>query len=62
MTKQRRIGTPENKLGSGLPGQIRPFVDGQIAAIVAVHGLVLVSRNLSDFQLFAGLTVENWFN
>jgi tRNA(fMet)-specific endonuclease VapC len=43
-------------------GQIRPFVDGQIAAIAAVHGLVLVSRNLSDFQLFAGLTVENWFN
>ena len=43
-------------------GQIRPFVDGQIAAIAAVHGLVLVSRNLSDFKLFAGLTVENWFN
>ncbi len=43
-------------------GQIRPFVDGQIAAIAAVHGLVLVSRNLRDFQLFAGLIVENWFN
>ena len=43
-------------------GQIRPFVDGQIAAIAAVHGLVLVSRNLSDFEFFAGLTVENWFD
>ena len=43
-------------------GQIRPFVDGQIAAIAAVQGLVLVSRNLSDFKLFAGLTMENWFD
>ncbi|MCC8997921.1 MAG: type II toxin-antitoxin system VapC family toxin [Candidatus Contendobacter sp.] len=43
-------------------GQTRPFVDGQIAAIAAVHGLVLASRNLSDFQIFAGLTVENWFD
>jgi tRNA(fMet)-specific endonuclease VapC len=42
-------------------GQTRPFVDGQIAAIAAVRNLVLVSRNLSDFRIFAGLTVENWF-
>jgi len=42
-------------------GQTRPFVDGQIAAIAAVRGLVLVSRNVGDFQIFAGLTVENWF-
>ena len=43
-------------------GQTRPFVDGQIAAIAAVHGLVLVSRNLGDFEMFTGLTVENWFD
>jgi tRNA(fMet)-specific endonuclease VapC len=43
-------------------GQTRPFVDGQIAAIAAVHDLVLVSRNIKDFQIFAGLIVENWFN
>lgn len=42
-------------------GQTRPFVDGQIAAIAVVQGLVLVSRNLNDFQMFSGLTVENWF-
>ena len=42
-------------------GQTRPFVDGQIASIAATRGLVLVSRNLSDFRIFAGLTVENWF-
>ncbi|MFO1420713.1 MAG: type II toxin-antitoxin system VapC family toxin [Candidatus Competibacteraceae bacterium] len=42
-------------------GQTRPFVDGQIAAIAAIHGLVLVSRNISDFRIFDGLIVENWF-
>ncbi|MCB1775801.1 MAG: type II toxin-antitoxin system VapC family toxin [Candidatus Competibacteraceae bacterium] len=42
-------------------GQTRPFIDGQIAAVAAVHGLVLVSRNLIDFQIFSGLIVENWF-
>ena len=38
-----------------------PFVDGQIAATAQAHGLILVTRNVRDFELFAGLTVENWF-
>jgi len=37
------------------------FVDGQIAAIAKVNGLILVTRNKSDFEHFDNLTVENWF-
>jgi len=36
------------------------FVDGQIAAIAKVNGLVLVTRNSSDFKKFSGLQLENW--
>ncbi len=38
-----------------------PFVDGQIAAIAAVGGLVLVTRNTADFERFDNLQLENWF-
>jgi tRNA(fMet)-specific endonuclease VapC len=38
-----------------------PFVDGQVAAIAVIHGLVLVTRNVRDFKRFAGLRVESWF-
>lgn len=41
-------------------GRPVPFVDGQIAAIAHVHGLVLVTTNEKDFVRFEGLTVENW--
>jgi tRNA(fMet)-specific endonuclease VapC len=41
-------------------GQPTPFVDGQIAAIAHVHGLVLVTTNDKDFVRFEGLKVENW--
>jgi tRNA(fMet)-specific endonuclease VapC len=41
-------------------GRPAPFVDGQIAAIAHVHGLVLVTTNEMDFRGFKGLTVENW--
>lgn len=43
--------------GAGRPA---PFVDGQIAAIAHVHGLVLATTNDKDFTRFKGLTVENW--
>ena len=42
-------------------GKPTSFVDGQIAAIAATNGLVLVTRNVKDFEAFAGLEVENWF-
>jgi tRNA(fMet)-specific endonuclease VapC len=41
-------------------GPPAPFVDGQIAAIAHVHGLVLVTGNQQDFERFKGLTLENW--
>ena len=36
------------------------FADGQIAAVAAVHGLTLITRNQTDFQRFEGLLLENW--
>jgi tRNA(fMet)-specific endonuclease VapC len=42
---------------AGLPS---PFVDGQIAAIAQVNGLVLVTRNERDFARYEHLRVENW--
>ena len=43
-----------------LKGKPTLFVDGQIAAITKVNGLVLVTRNIKDFKLFSGLKTENW--
>ena len=40
-------------------GRPAPYVDGQIAAIAHVHGLVVVTTNEKDFARFKGLTVEN---
>lgn len=37
-----------------------PFNDGQIAAVAAVNGLVVVTANVADFRRFSGLTVEDW--
>lgn len=38
------------------------FVDGQIAAISVVNGLILVTRNSDDFKQFLRLKIENWHN
>ncbi|WP_089730070.1 type II toxin-antitoxin system VapC family toxin [Candidatus Thiosymbion oneisti] len=43
-------------------GKPPPFTDGQIAAIAKVNDLILVTRNIDDFNGFEGLTVENWFD
>ncbi|MDB9496821.1 type II toxin-antitoxin system VapC family toxin [Spirulina major CS-329] len=42
-------------------GRTPAFVDGQIASIAFCNHLVLVTNNVSDFQDFEGLTIENWF-
>ncbi|MBD2579930.1 type II toxin-antitoxin system VapC family toxin [Oscillatoria sp. FACHB-1406] len=42
-------------------GRMPSYPDGQIAAIAKVNHLILVSRNVSDFADFEGLTLENWF-
>ena len=41
-------------------GTPRPFIDGQVAAIARVNGLVLVTASVKDFRFFDGLTVEDW--
>ena len=41
-------------------GLVPSFVDGQIAAIAKVNGLVLVTRNTADFKAYTGLKIENW--
>ena len=46
------------RLSSG--GHTPPFVDGQIASIAKVNGLILVTRNSADFKKFSRLKVENW--
>ena len=35
--------------------------DGMIAAVAATRGLTLVTRNVSDFERFDDLRIENWF-
>ena len=41
-------------------GKTPSFVDGQIASIAKVNGLVLVTRNTEDFKKFSELKLENW--
>ena len=42
-------------------GCVLSFVDEQIATIAIVNNLILVTRNISDFQHIPSLIVENWF-
>jgi len=36
------------------------FRDSQIAAVAVVHGLTLVTANVSHFEPLSGLEIENW--
>ncbi len=42
-------------------GKTPAFADGQIASRAYCNNLVLVTNNVSNFQGFDGLKVENWF-
>lgn len=42
-------------------GRTAGFADGQIASIAVTTNLILVTRNLKDFDGFEGLHLENWF-
>lgn len=42
-------------------GKTPSFADSQIAAIAKVNGLILVTNNVSDFDNFTELQIENWF-
>lgn len=44
-----------------LQGKTPPFVDTQIAAVAKTNNLILVTRNVDDFENFTDLTGENWF-
>ena len=37
------------------------FADGQIAAVAKANNLVLVTRNVANFENFRGLELDNWF-
>lgn len=43
-------------------GRTPAFADGQIASIAYCSDLILVTNNVSDFQFFENLKIENWFS
>ena len=43
-------------------GKSPPFLDAQIASVAKTNDLILVTRNIIDFQNFTELKLENWFN
>lgn len=51
----------EQRAALAAQGRPMPYVDGQIAAIAATRGLILVSRNEDDFRPYQGLRTQNWF-
>lgn len=42
-------------------GKTPAFADGQIASIAFCNNLTLVTNNVSDFEFFNDLVLENWF-
>lgn len=42
-------------------GRTPSYLDGQIAAIVAVNNLILITNNTADYADFQGLQLANWF-
>jgi tRNA(fMet)-specific endonuclease VapC len=43
-------------------GKTPAFVDGQIASIAVCNNLILVTNNISDFEDFDRLQIENWLS
>lgn len=43
-----------------LAGRTPPFADGQIAAVARTNDLVLITLNVTDYDGFRDLRVEDW--
>ena len=43
-------------------GKTCAYADGEIAAIAVSNKLILVTRNIQDFQNFQNLSLQNWFD
>lgn len=41
-------------------GRTMPMVDALLAATADVHGLTLVTRNVSDFEVWGGPVFNPW--
>jgi len=41
-------------------GKTPAYVDGSIAAVAHTNQLILVTRNMSDYQWFQELSIEDW--
>ena len=41
-------------------GKTPSFADGQIAAIAKVNDLIIVTANVSDYENFSDIVIENW--
>lgn len=41
-------------------GRTPPFADGQIAAVARTNDLILVTSNVSDYEGFENLRIEDW--
>lgn len=41
-------------------GRTPPFAAGQIAAVARVNGLALITANLTDYDAFRDIWVEDW--
>lgn len=42
-------------------GTARSYADIRIAAIAVTNGILLVTRNVTDFEGISGLRIENWW-
>lgn len=43
-------------------GRVTSFADGQIAAVAKVNDLVVVTKNITDFEPFEGVDVQGWWS
>jgi tRNA(fMet)-specific endonuclease VapC len=41
-------------------GKSPPFLDSQIAAVANANHLIVVTSNVRDFEIFDGISIENW--